>query len=87
MSHDHQVDAVHMAMAATEPACTHPELAILPTLFAHPGELGYQCTACKKKVVIPTSTLMQRGFNDENITGIIGLAFGEKWQQQLSHKK
>jgi len=75
------------AIATIEPECTHPELGVVPPGYADPTSIGYMCTACGKKVYIPASTIIDHRHADEIIAGILGLTFGERWQEELLRVK
>jgi len=65
--------------------CSHPELVESMAPWPDTGMM-YQCPACKKKIVIPSRTIMapvNAEEVNESIAGIIGLAFGEQWKEQV----
>lgn len=69
------------AVVCLEPTCIHPQLSLIIDM---PGNNHiYQCTVCKKKVII---SLFQASLNvlshqeaQENFGGMIELAFGPTW--------
>ena len=70
-------------------ACSHPELTEYVSHLPDTG-MTYQCPVCKKKIVIPSSTIMAPVSAEdvnESIAGILGLTFGEHWREKMKQSQ
>ena len=70
-------------------ALPSPETCPHPTIVEERGltvtEWVYACSTCHKKIAIPAVTLLH--LTEENLFGILALAFGEERAQQLARYK
>jgi len=67
---------VNQRVIITIEPCLHPELNMMQN---ERMEREYWCSKCRKKIVIPIITLVE--CSQDDIAGIIGLAFGDMWKQ------
>lgn len=77
---DTVLDAHLYALSVIDP-CPHPEI-VHESRMSAASEWIYYCPTCHKKLIIPTSTMLDT--NRENVLGMIGLTFGEAVKQRLS---
>ena len=66
---------------AQEDACTHPEIVEEHRVMTR--EITVRCSQCQKKVAIPLYTLILADNEDDALAGIIGMAFGEAWEERI----